>query len=125
MGNRSAVERLVRDEEAGVAEERKQYLYEEAPQRNPNLVDRLQNLYDGHCQICRWDPIDEYGESLCEGHHIQWLSRGGDDVLDNLMLVCPNHHRAIHRCDAPIDWSDMAYDFGSHRERVAMDRHLV
>jgi hypothetical protein len=125
MGDRSAVEQLVRDEEPGVAEERKQYLYEEAPQRNPNLVDRLQNLYDGHCQICRWDPIDEYGESLCEGHHIQWLSRGGDDVLDNLMLVCPNHHRAIHRCDAPIDWSDMAYDFGNHRERVAMDRHLA
>jgi len=125
MGDRSAVEQLVRDEEPGVAEERKQYLYEEAPQRNPNLVDRLQNLYDGHCQICRWDPIDEYGESLCEGHHIQWLSRGGDDVLDNLMLVCPNHHRAIHRCDAPIDWGDMAYDFGGHRERVAMDRHLA
>lgn len=125
MGDRSAVERLVRDEEPGVAEERKQYLYEEAPQRNPNLVDRLQNLYDGHCQICRWDPIDEYGESLCEGHHIQWLSRGGNDALSNLMLVCPNHHRAIHRCDAPIDWSDMAYDFGDHRETVAMDRHLM
>jgi hypothetical protein len=125
MGDRSAVERLVSDEESGVAEERKQYLYEEAPQRNPNLVDCLQDLYDGHCQICRWDPIDEYGESLCEGHHIQWLSRGGDDALSNMMLVCPNHHRAIHRCDAPIDWSDMAYDFGDHRERVAMDRHLV
>jgi Predicted restriction endonuclease len=100
MGDRASVERLVRDEEPGVAEERKRYLYENAPQRNPDLVDRLQRLYDGHCQICRWDPVDEYGESLCEGHHIRWLSRGGDDALDNLMLVCPNHHRAIHRCDA-------------------------
>jgi 5-methylcytosine-specific restriction protein A len=50
--------------------------------------------------------------------------RGGDYALDNLMLVCPNHHRAIHRCDAPLDWGDLAYDFGTHREAVAMDRHL-
>ena len=124
MGDRSSVEQLVHEEKPGVAEERKQYLYEEAPQRNPNLVGRLQNLYEGHCQICWWDPVSEYGEPLCEGHHIQWLSRGGDDDFDNLMLVCPNHHRAIHRCDAPLDWGDMAYDFGDHREVVAMDRHL-
>jgi Predicted restriction endonuclease len=123
MDDRSAVEALVRDESPGVAEERKQYLYEEAPRRNPDLVDRLQHLYDGHCQVCRWNPVDEYGEPLCEGHHIQWLSRGGDDALDNLMLVCPNH-RAIHRCDALLDWDDLAYDFGTHREAVAMDRHL-
>lgn len=38
------------------------------------------NQNDGHCQICRWDPVDKYGEPLCEGHHIQWLSRGGDDI---------------------------------------------
>ena len=125
MGDRSSVERLVREEEPGVAEERKQYLYEEAPRRNPDLVDQLQRLYDGHCQVCRWDPVDEYGESLCEGHHIRWLSRGGDDAFDNLMLVCPNHHRAIHRCDAPLDWGDLAYDFGDHREAVAVDRHLT
>ena len=30
------------------------------------------------------------------GARIQWLSRGGDDTLENLMLVCPNHHAAIH-----------------------------
>ena len=125
MGTRSAVERLVRDEKPGVAEERKQYLYEEAPTRNPDLVDRLQDLYDGQCQVCRWDPLDEYGEPLCEGHHIQWLSRGGDDALDNLMLVCPNHHRAIHRCDAPLDWQDLELDFGAHREALVLDRHLV
>ena len=124
MDDRSAVEKLVREENPGVAEERKKYLYEEAPQRNPSLVDRLQRLYDGHCQVCQWDPLDEYGEPLCEGHHIQWLSRGGDDALDNLMLVCPNHHRAIHQCDAPLDWNDLAYDFGAHRETVAMDQHL-
>jgi len=94
------------------------------PTRNPDLVDDLHDLYDGRCQVCRWDPFDEYGEPLCEGHHIQWLSRGGDDALNNLMLVCPNHHRAIHQYDAPLDWDDLAFDFGDHREAVTLDAHL-
>jgi hypothetical protein len=25
---------------------------------------------------------------------VRWLSRGGEDALTNLVLVCPNHHRA-------------------------------
>ena len=42
----------------------------------------------------------------------------------NLALLCPNHHRAVHRMDAPLDWADMAFDFGVRRERVVVDRHL-
>ena len=41
MGDRSSAERLVREEKPGVAEERKQYLYEEAARRNPDLVEPI------------------------------------------------------------------------------------
>lgn len=120
-----AVARLVRETSHGLSAERQRTITRTVPERNRALVDRLQQVYDGRCQICRWDPVDEYGKPLCEGHHIQWLSRGGDDTMDNLMLVCPNHHRAIHRCDAPLDWLNFTLDFGTHRESVDMDRHLA
>jgi 5-methylcytosine-specific restriction protein A len=81
-------------------------------------------MYEGKCQICGWNPRNIYDESLCHGHHIQWLSRGGDDDISNMMLVCPNHHEAIHRCDAPFDFHDMAFDFISHREILTIDSHL-
>lgn len=123
--NRDAVAGLVREANHGLSSERQRTITRKVPERNRTLVERLQRMYDGRCQVCRWDPVDEYGESLCEGHHIQWLSRGGDDALHNLMLVCPNHHRAIHRCDAPLDWTDFAFDFGMHREAVDLDRHLT
>ena len=29
-------------------------------------------------------------------HHVQWWSRGGPTDLDNLVLLCPAHHRAVH-----------------------------
>ena len=123
--DRDAVARLVRETTHGLSSERQRTITRTVPERNRALVDRLQQMYDGRCQICRWDPVDEYGKPLCEGHHIQWLSRGGDDTIDNLMLVCPNHHRAIHRCDAPLDWLNFTLDFGTHRESVDMDRHLA
>ncbi len=28
-----------------------------------------------------------YGDSICEAHHIVWLSRGGEDALANLVLL--------------------------------------
>ena len=29
-------------------------------------------------------------------HHVDWWSRGGPTDLDNLVLFCPSHHRAVH-----------------------------
>jgi hypothetical protein len=118
------VEQLILQEKPGVAEERRQYLYTQAPTRNHRLADELQDLYNGQCQICLWHPRQHYGHSLCQGHHIHWLSRGGDDELTNMVLLCPNHHSAIHKIDAPLDFRDMAFDFGIRREYLQLNLHL-
>lgn len=114
---------------AGIAESRGTYLVQQARhRRDRDLVRELQQLYSGRCQVCGWDPADEYGVWLCEGHHIQWLSRGGADAPENLMLVCPNHHAAIHACDAPLDWGEtgaaLALTFGPRREPLLLNTHL-
>jgi len=125
LDDREAVYDMVRDEKPGVAEERQKYLYQEAPSRNKALAKELQSLYDGRCQLCRWDPRDEYNRYLCHAHHIHWLSRGGSDDLENLMLVCPNHHEAIHKCDAQFDFQDGEYEFEARpSEGVALNEHL-
>src|SRR5690606_36430463 len=102
------------------------YLYESVNvQRARRNVEELKKLYDGRCQICLYDPKRRYGHSLCHGHHIQWLARGGADELENMVLVCPNHHSAIHRDDAPFDFRDLAFIFGnSPRESLAINPHL-
>jgi predicted restriction endonuclease len=92
--------------------------------KNPQLTAELQGMYGGKCQLCLWDPRSVYGDAICEGHHIVWLSRGGEDLLTNLVLLCPNHHRAVHRTDSPLDFGDMAFDFGTHREGLRVNRHL-
>jgi hypothetical protein len=119
-----AVEELILQEKPGVAEQRMLYLYNQAPTHNHRLVEELQDLYNGQCQICLWHPRSYYGHSLCQGHHIHWLSRGGDDELKNMVLLCPKHHSAIHKTDAPLDFHDMAFDFGVRREHLQLNVHL-
>lgn len=71
------------------------------------------------------DIHDRMPVILAPGDHVRWLSRGGDDVIANLVLVCPNHHRAIHRCDAPFDFGCNAFLFGSMREELKRRRHKL
>lgn len=40
------------------------------------------------CSICQTHPVDV--------HHIVAVADGGTNDLDNLMTVCPNHHRDYH-----------------------------
>jgi 5-methylcytosine-specific restriction enzyme A len=117
-GDEAAVAGLLRDEPAGIAEERRRYLMSVVPRRDRDLVEELRTLYNGECQLCGWAPRRTYRAELCEAHHVRWLSRGGNDALANLVLVCPNHHRAIHRCDAPFDFSCNGFVFGIRTERL-------
>jgi 5-methylcytosine-specific restriction enzyme A len=97
----------------------------EVAHRDRDLVEQLREIYAGECQICRWAPRQKYATELCEAHHVRWLSRGGDDALANLVLVCPNHHRAIHRCDAPFDFGCNAFRFPTTAEPLIRLEHTL
>jgi 5-methylcytosine-specific restriction protein A len=124
-GDESAVLRLLQDYPAGIAERRRRYLMRQMVQRDRHLVEQLREMYSGECQICGWAPRHTYGTELCEAHHIRWLSRGGDDNLGNLVLICPNHHRAIHSCDAPFDFGLNAFIFVGASEKLLPLRHVL
>lgn len=126
LGQADSVYRLVVDELPLLAAERQHYLYDgPAITRSRSLVRALRERYGGRCQLCLWEPSTLYGRELSEAHHMHWLSRGGDDAEDNLVLLCPNHHRAVHACDAPFDYRDLAFVFPDHREALRLNAHLT
>lgn len=47
---------------------------------------------DGGCAFAGCTRSAEW----CEAHHITWWRFGGPTDLPNLVLLCSNHHRAIH-----------------------------
>jgi 5-methylcytosine-specific restriction endonuclease McrA len=93
--------------------------------RNPELPCLLKELYDFKCQICGWDFKPDYGQAYSETHHIIWLSRGGVDHSNNLIVVCPNHHRIIHETRPNFDRQRLAFVYpNGHKENLGLTDHF-
>ena len=64
--------------------------------RYQKLVERIKQTRGRKCQICQYSFIMDNGNEYCEAHHIQYLSENGSQNSDNVVLLCPNHHRMFH-----------------------------
>lgn len=47
-----------------------------------------------HCQACGFESLAE--NNILEIHHIEPLSKGGDDSTSNIAILCPNCHKSMH-----------------------------
>ena len=65
--------------------------------RNQRLVVDLKALYGGRCQCCGFTFAKKDGSPYSEAAHIRRISlRKADlDVKDNLLVLCPNHHKML------------------------------
>jgi len=65
--------------------------------RNTFLSFLVKQLHKGVCQICAVkDQSHHADDSPITVHHIIPLSDGGADTARNMLVVCMNHHQAIH-----------------------------
>jgi 5-methylcytosine-specific restriction endonuclease McrA len=44
--------------------------------------------FDGHCALCLREGAHQ--------HHVRSRGAGGKDTIDNLALLCAEHHSAVH-----------------------------
>jgi predicted HNH restriction endonuclease len=65
------------------------------------------------CEICGFDFAECYGEfakHCVEIHHLKPVagaaSRGMKSTADDVIVVCPNCHRALHQSGDPAKWKD-------------------
>ncbi len=65
IGDLHRTQRLIREEGAGMARERVEYLYRTALARSRKNVDALQDMYEGQCQLGGWEPVRLYEQPLC------------------------------------------------------------
>ena len=73
--------------------------------RYPWIVEYTKRRANGSCELCgEKAPFnDKNGDPFLEVHHIDWLSRGGNDSIDNAVALCPNCHRKMHILDLKSD----------------------
>jgi 5-methylcytosine-specific restriction protein A len=60
---------------------------------------------NGKCQLCNNDGpfATKSGRNFLEVHHIDWLSKGGLDMPENVVGLCPNCHRKMHNINDAKD----------------------
>lgn len=67
-------------------------------ERNVYIAELAKRRAKGICQLCDLTApvINKKNEPFLESHHIVWLSKGGEDTLENSVALCPNCHRKMH-----------------------------
>ena len=73
--------------------------------RNLFVAEYAKQRAKGVCQLCGQKApfLTKTGNPYLETHHVVWLSRGGEDTIDNVVALCPNCHRRMHELDDPKD----------------------
>lgn len=93
--------------------------------RDELLAESLKSIYDHRCQVCGMNFKIKYNEPFAETHHIQPLSGKGLDISKNIIVICPNHHRIIHKTDAKFDRSKLLYKYPNGlEERLLIADHF-
>lgn len=66
--------------------------------RNPDVVAEVLKRANGVCECCHDDaPFKRKdGTPFLEVHHKIFLSKGGEDSVENAEALCPNCHREKH-----------------------------
>ena len=74
-------------------------------ERDPYVALLTKLRANGVCDLCNQPgPFkDKNGDNYLESHHIEWLSKGGQDKPENTVALCPNCHRKMHIVNDPDD----------------------
>ncbi|MFK4391531.1 5-methylcytosine-specific restriction endonuclease McrA [Peribacillus frigoritolerans] len=73
--------------------------------RSVYIKEFARRVSNGICQLCEKKApfVDKEGNPFLEVHHIDYLSRGGSDTVENVVAVCPNCHRKLHMLELEED----------------------
>lgn len=92
---------------------------------NSKNISSVKKDCEGYCQICGRKIDEKYGDCVIEIHHIEYYSISQNDNLDNLIAVCPNHHRLIHKLNPKFDRKTMTFTYpNGYMEKIKRPLHL-
>lgn len=91
---------------------------------NTAIVHKLKKLYKGQCQFCGKKPIEGFNVDICEAHHIEHYAETQNNDANNIIILCPNHHRLLHKLNPVFDREEMCFNCSVGSISIHMDYHL-
>ena len=70
--------------------------------RNNVIIVKIKLLRGSKCQLCGTSIIKKNGEPYIEAAHIKPKVDRGPETLDNILILCPNHHKEFDLGDLKI-----------------------
>jgi predicted HNH restriction endonuclease len=101
ISDEELIKRIRQSDKVGIAKTVETTAYE----RNKYVSEFAKRKAKGICQLCE-NPApfnDTEGNPYLESHHVIWLSRGGEDSVENVIALCPNCHTKMHILDIESD----------------------
>lgn len=96
-------------------------------QLDRRVGDSLKQLYGFRCQVCGCEIGSQYGSErhVIEAHHIQPFSESFNNNFDNIMVLCPNHHRVVHTYHGEFHRRSREFIYpNGYREALSLNLHL-
>lgn len=93
---------------------------------NIAIGNNLKLLYNFRCQICGEDFGRKFDTHIAESHHIDPFVVSMNNDASNQVIICPNHHRVLHKAEAIFDRSRRLFVYSNGvEEKLILNRHLA
>ena len=84
--------------------ERKEIEINTLLRKDSKIVELCKKVYENKCQFpdCNSQVLTKNGNNYVEVAHIKPVKKGGQSVIGNLVVLCPNHHKEFDFGDLKI-----------------------
>lgn len=71
----------------------------------------LKKLYQYRCQICGATATVMYDVDVTEAHHLDYFSKTANNSPSNIVILCPDHHRIVHKTKAVFNFELHQFEY--------------
>lgn len=92
---------------------------------NNEIQKSLKTLYSFRCQICGATATVMYGVDVSEAHHIRYFTESMDNSPSNIIVLCPDHHRIVHKAKAVFNREQCQFEYENAKvDKLMLNLHL-
>lgn len=89
------------------------------------IGESLKLFYGFRCQVCGENFSERHNCFIVEAHHIDSFVRTLNNNANNIAVLCPNHHRIMHKTNPMFDRNKIIFIYpNGFREKLALNKHL-
>ena len=93
---------------------------------NRAIGENLKLLYGYRCQICGDNFGQKFDAHIVESHHIIPFVTSMNNDADNQIIICPNHHRLIHKAEPIFQRNNLLFIYSNGAtEKLLLNAHLT